>query len=216
MKKPAFLEKIPKDIHPFIFHYYRAEVDRETDWRNRLDVTTNWAIGATAAMMSYVFGNPLAHHAIIIVNFCIVLFFLYVEARRFRYYQILRNRTRMLEKELFGELFSNKPKTESSGQGLTFLSESLKHPTVTMSRMDSLAWRLRRTYIFILPVLYVFWLSKVIRSAPSQSSFLEIMEQATFLYIPGSIVVILFFVVNVILFALALYIPKNSEDDDLP
>ncbi|MCI0445789.1 DUF2270 domain-containing protein, partial [bacterium] len=30
-------------------HYYRAELSRMMSWRDRLDRTTNWAIGATAA-----------------------------------------------------------------------------------------------------------------------------------------------------------------------
>lgn len=216
MKRQAFLENIPPEVHPFIFHYYRAEVDRETDWRSRLDVTTNWAIGATAALISYVFGNPEAQHAIIIVNYCIVIFFLYVEARRFRYYQVLKNRTRWLEKKLFGELFVGQSKTASSDEALRLLGESLMHPKVTMSRLDSLAWRLRRTYIFILPVLFVFWIFRVMHAAPPESSFTEILEYANIWYIPGVIVFTLFSIINICFLVLAFYIPKNSEEDDLP
>ena len=33
-------------------HYYRGEISRMMSWRDRLDRTTNWAIGALAVMLS--------------------------------------------------------------------------------------------------------------------------------------------------------------------
>jgi uncharacterized membrane protein len=35
-----------------LVHYYRGELSRMMSWRDRLDRTTNWAIGALAAMLS--------------------------------------------------------------------------------------------------------------------------------------------------------------------
>jgi uncharacterized membrane protein len=35
-------------------HYYRAEVSRSLAWRERLDRTTSWALGATAAFLGFV------------------------------------------------------------------------------------------------------------------------------------------------------------------
>jgi uncharacterized membrane protein len=35
-----------------LVHYYRGELSRMMSWRDRLDRTTNWAIGALAEMLS--------------------------------------------------------------------------------------------------------------------------------------------------------------------
>ncbi|HTG81872.1 MAG TPA: DUF2270 domain-containing protein, partial [Geobacteraceae bacterium] len=39
-------------------HYYRGEVSRSLMWRERLDRTTNWAVGATAAFLGFAFSHP--------------------------------------------------------------------------------------------------------------------------------------------------------------
>jgi hypothetical protein len=39
-----------------LVHYYRGELTRMISWRDRLDRTTNWAIGALAAMLSHLAG----------------------------------------------------------------------------------------------------------------------------------------------------------------
>ncbi|MEJ2525797.1 MAG: DUF2270 domain-containing protein, partial [Desulfuromonadales bacterium] len=43
-------------------HYYRAEVQRSLAWRERLDRTTNWAVGATAAFLGFGFSHPEINH----------------------------------------------------------------------------------------------------------------------------------------------------------
>src|ERR687887_2849516 len=67
-------------------HFFRAEVQRANVWRQRLDTTTNWAVVATGATLSIAFSQPAIHHGIIILNTLLVLWFLFIEARRYRYY----------------------------------------------------------------------------------------------------------------------------------
>lgn len=43
-----------KDYYAVMIHFYRGELGRIMAWRQRLDVTTNWAIVSTTAM------SPLA------------------------------------------------------------------------------------------------------------------------------------------------------------
>ena len=78
----GFLEdlvNLPESYYGFIYHYYRAEVYRETIWRNRLDNTTNWSIVVTGAILTFSFTNPVTPHSVILVNYLIVWFFLYIE-----------------------------------------------------------------------------------------------------------------------------------------
>jgi len=53
-------------------HYYRAEVQRSLAWRERLDRTTNWAVGAAAAFLGFAFAHPEIPHVAFLFGFGIV------------------------------------------------------------------------------------------------------------------------------------------------
>ena len=67
-------------------HFYRGEVTRANTWRNRLDTTTNWAVVTTGATLSFAFSLPTNPHFVILINTVLVGFFLFMEARRYRYF----------------------------------------------------------------------------------------------------------------------------------
>lgn len=71
-------------------HYYRGEVHRMNTWRQRLDVTTNWAIITSAGFLSFGFGNKEITHFVIVLATIIVTCFLFIEARRYKYYDLWR------------------------------------------------------------------------------------------------------------------------------
>jgi len=200
----------------FLFHYYRAEVYRETNWRSRMDVTSNWVIVVTGAILSFAFGEPKTPHVVIILNYCIALFFLYIEARRFRTYVMLRARTRLMEKYLLGPVFSGQRVPVANEWGKR-LAENLSSPRVQMSRIESLAWRLRRQYMFILPVIFAAWIAKVYTVPRGVNSFQEAISQAQLWFIPGSVVFSALVFSLGICFVLAyVYVPRASLVDDLP
>src|SRR5574342_1365485 len=78
-------------------HLFRAEIQRANVWRQRLDTTTNWAVVSTGATLSIAFSQPSIHHAIIILNTLLVMWFLFIEARRYRYYELWSYRVRLME-----------------------------------------------------------------------------------------------------------------------
>src|SRR5918998_3353552 len=80
-----------------LIHLYRAEVGRMTTYRQRLDTTTNWAITSSALVTTFAIGNPLIPHTAFIFLMIIDVFFLLVEARRFRVYEAARYRVLVLE-----------------------------------------------------------------------------------------------------------------------
>jgi uncharacterized membrane protein len=47
-----------------IAHLYRGELARMTAYRLRLDTTTNWALGTTAAMITFALGHAELPHSI--------------------------------------------------------------------------------------------------------------------------------------------------------
>jgi uncharacterized membrane protein len=78
-------------------HFYRGEMGRIMVWRQRLDITTNWAITSSTAIITIAFSNREVPHIIFFFNLAIVWVMLWIEARRYRFYDAFRARVRMLE-----------------------------------------------------------------------------------------------------------------------
>lgn len=208
------LGNIPESNYGFIFHYYRAEVYRETNWRNRLDTTTNWSIVTTAAILSFAFTNEAAPHSIILINYCLVCFYLYIESRRFRYYWLLRERTRTIEKQLLSAIFSGK-NNHKSDWGIK-LAESFKNQKVSMSRLESIAWRFRRNYFFLFPLIIMSWIAKASSHPIPATTLDDFFYNAKVWVIPGSMVLSILLLSIAASVFIAFYIPRNRIHADLP
>src|SRR5438132_5247333 len=78
-------------------HFYRGEIGRIMAWRARLDNTTNWAITTTSTIFTVAFSFANVPHIIFVFNIAIVTIMLWIEARRYRFYDAFRARVRMLE-----------------------------------------------------------------------------------------------------------------------
>ena len=141
-----------------VAHYYRGELTRMISWRDRLDRTTNWAIAAMAAMLSFSLSSQQAHHSVLL--FCMLLIYglLVIEARRYRFYDVYRARVRKLESEYFAAMFAPTP----AGARVTFgtFGEELKLPRFSISLHQAMARRLRRNYFWIFLVVLLAWLVK--------------------------------------------------------
>src|SRR5437870_213783 len=66
-------------------HYYRGELSRMISWRDRLDRTTNWAIAASAAMLSVSLSTAESHHGVLLFAMVLVFLLLGIESRRYRF-----------------------------------------------------------------------------------------------------------------------------------
>src|SRR2546423_797091 len=91
----------PAEFGTAMVHFYRGEIQRANTWRNRLDTTTNWAVLTTGATLSFAFSSPTNPHFVILINTVLVCFFLFMEARRYRYYEIWPSRAPILETGYF-------------------------------------------------------------------------------------------------------------------
>src|ERR1051326_785694 len=90
-------------------HLYRGELGRIMVWRQRLDATTTWAIGTTTTIIGITFTYEQAPHLLLLVNMVMCWILLWIEARRYRFYDAFRARVRMLEAHFFVPLL--KPET---------------------------------------------------------------------------------------------------------
>lgn len=140
-------------------HFFRAEIQRANVWRQRLDTTTNWAVVATGATLSIAFSQPEIHHGIIILNTLLVMWFLFIEARRYRYYELWSYRVRLMETDFYAAMLV--PPFHPSPEWAESLAENLLSPSFPISIWEALGRRLRRNYFWIFLILYASWVAKI-------------------------------------------------------
>jgi uncharacterized membrane protein len=140
-------------------HFFRAEVQRANVWRQRLDTTTNWAVVATGATLSVAFSQPEIHHSIIILNTLLVIWFLFIETRRYRYYELWSYRVRLMETDFYAAMLV--PPFHPSPEWAESLAENLLNPSFPISIWEAFGRRLRRNYAWIFLILYASWVAKI-------------------------------------------------------
>jgi len=139
-------------------HFFRAEITRSNVWRQRLDTTTNWAVVATGATLSISFSQPNVHHGVIILNTLLVTWFLFMEARRYRYYELWSYRVRLMETDFYAAMLV--PPFHPSPDWAESLAENLLSPSFPVSLWEAFGRRLRRNYLWIYAILFVSWIGK--------------------------------------------------------
>lgn len=186
------------DFNTAMVHFYRAEVTRSNTWRQRLDNTTNWAVITTGAALTFTFGAPANTHLVILLDTLLVFLFLFIEARRYRYYELWTYRVRLMETNYFVGLLA--PPYMPSSDWATRVTESLKHPAFPISLGEAFGRRFRRNYAFIFLILAISWIFKVsIHPVPARSmdAFLINAEAGP---LSGWVVVLIGVVFNAFLF----------------
>ncbi|HEX6397306.1 MAG TPA: DUF2270 domain-containing protein [Steroidobacteraceae bacterium] len=192
MEPPVPFPQISSEAITVLAHYYRGELTRMISWRDRLDRTTNWAIGALAAMLSISLSSDQAHHSVLLFAMLLIHVLLVIEARRYRFFHVYRARVRLLEREYFAPLFSPGPTVERVGLGA--LGDDLRVPRFTLTLPQAMARRLQRNYCWIFLVVLLAWLVKTTSAVADGRSRLvhtlhEFLQNAAIAGIPGSAVV---------------------------
>lgn len=187
-KEPA---RSPFEFLQVLTHFYRGEVQRETEWRRRLDLTTNWAIIATMAAFSWTFSSVeptgFGSHLVLLFATFLVFLLLCIEARRYRYYDIWHTRVRMLEVHILVPAL-NPEKNLLQGDWRSVLSEDLLMPSFKISFHEALAQRLRANYIWLFIGLFSGWVVCIsIDISSGGKSFLDAAGGG----FPGSAVLVL-------------------------
>jgi uncharacterized membrane protein len=140
-----------------LIHLYRAEVGKMTAYRQRLDMTTNWSVVTTAGLASFALGDPNNSHATFLFAMFMNYFFLRLEARRFRTFEIAHHRVRIMERFFYPAMLGDRV---DPGWHQLLLAE-LGKPRSPMSRADALGWRLNRNYLWIYAAVLIAWLTKL-------------------------------------------------------
>lgn len=146
-----------KDVPTALIHLYRGELGRMTVYRMRLDTTTNWAVGTSAAITTFALGQERVPHFVFLLAVFLDLIFLWMEIRRFRFYELVRMRVRLMETGFYALVLGKTPREAWEET----LWKSLENPQAPIGRLQAASIRLRRNYLWLLLAVYGAWFVKL-------------------------------------------------------
>ena len=197
-------------------HLFRAEIQRANVWRQRLDTTTNWAVVVTGATLSIAFSQTNVHHSVVMLNTLLVLWFLFIEARRYRYYELWSYRVRLMETDFFAAMLV--PPFHPSPDWAENLAENLLTPSFPISIWEAFGRRLRRNYYWIFLILLASWVAKIGLFPEAPKDLAEFMSRASVGPVSGEVMVGLGIVLYIFLavFAIATVNMTRATGEILP
>ena len=192
----------PAEFNTAMVHLYRAEIQRANVWRTRLDTTTNWAVVTAGAAITFALSDPNHHYIVLILDTFLVTLFLWMEARRYRYYELWSLRTRLLETDFFAAMLV--PPFAPHPEWSETLADSILQPQFPITMWEAFGRRLRRNYLWIYFILALAWLFKVYLYPTPANSWNEFMAHVRLGSLPGGFVLGLGVLFNGMLLLIAL------------
>lgn len=185
-----------------IAHLYRGEVYRSTIWRTRLDTTTNWSVVTLGIAVSVSYSARDASPVPLLLVGLLIVFFLLLEARRYRYFNVWRARARWMENHFYAPMLErDKPDQDIADQSWCMtLARDYHEPHYHISYIRAVGRRLRRSYIWILAIQVTAYVGKIAIHPLPASSASEMVERAAIGPISG----------ETVLFAGAIYLVALS------
>lgn len=169
-----------------LVHYYRAEAQRSLAWRERLDRTTNWAVGATAASLGFGFSHGEIPHIFFLFALALVYILLFVEARRYRFYDAYEYRVRLLHHHFIYGVLTRTFSFQEGDFWLAELASDLRYPQYKIDLITALGRRLYANYGYLFTVLLAGWLLKIKLHPLTSLSWEQYLQQAAIGAIPGT------------------------------
>ncbi len=192
----------PSEFNTAMVHFYRGEVQRANTWRNRLDTTTNWAVVAAGAAISFALSDPSHHYGVIVLNTVLTTIFLWIEARRYRYYELWSYRIRLMETDFFAAMLV--PPFAPSAEWAESLAESLLQPSFPISMWEAIGRRFRRNYVWIFLILAAAWMLKNYLHPTPATTLGEFVSRGAIGPFSGELVLTVGLLYNGVLFLLGL------------
>jgi uncharacterized membrane protein len=171
-----------------IAHLYRGEVYRSTIWRTRLDNTTNWSVVTLGVALSITFASPTASPLPLVVVGFLVLLFLMLESRRYRYFNVWRARCRWMERHLYAPMLEEGDLHMEKGWQRV-LARDYREPGYHISLLRAVGRRLRNNYVWILLIQTIAYFGKIIIHPWPVESLDQLWHRAAVGPIPGEVMV---------------------------
>ena len=191
-------------------HLYRGEMYRSKIWRTRLDATTNWAVATTGIALSVAFSSSGNSPLPLVLVALMSLIFLFIEARRYRYFDIWRTRVRILETVLYGPILRGEGVRVDSGWNQE-LARDYEKLRFHITFFEAMGRRLRRNYSFMFGVQATSYLTKICVHPYPIRSLDELWQHAAIGPIPGQAVLICGFLFHAGLVAIAILTLKGQR-----
>lgn len=198
-------------------HLYRGELYRSTVWRTRLDATTNWAVLTTGIALSLTFSSEHASPLPLMLVGLLVATFLYIEARRYRFFDFWRMRAHVLEVHFFGPILRGRGVQVENGWN-EVLYQDYKNPNLHITYAEAVGRRLRNNYGWIFGIQVTAYLGKLLIHPVPVTSLQELWERAAVGPIPGQFVLLagLVFHTTWIVIAIATYKSRRGAGRTRP
>jgi len=154
------------------------------------------------AAISFALSSPNNHFGVIILDTLLITLFLWIEARRYRYYELWSLRARLIETDFFAAMLV--PPFRPHPEWGESLAESLLQPEFPISMWEAFGRRFRRNYMWIFVVLAIAWALKGFLHPVPATSWSEFITRSALGPVPGEVVLIIGLLYNGLLFMIGL------------
>jgi uncharacterized membrane protein len=160
-----------------VSHLYRAEMNRMLVWRQRLDVTSNWAVILATALTTFTLGSKEVPHYTLLLGLALVMISILLEGRRYRHLHHSKWRLYLLESGLFANILRPADTTEPDPDWRRLLAADLRRAHFSVSWLTAMRLRLRRNYLFVIGFMGAVWIAKLFIHPTRASSFAELYQR---------------------------------------
>jgi len=166
----------------------------------------------SATALSFVFSDKSSErHVLIPIISIFCTFFLLIEARRYRFFDIWRSRARMIEINFYRPMLDG---TQASmPDWADALSHDMEWPHFHMPWWEAAGRRLRRNYQWIYVIQFASWILVLMSHPTTSTSLSEIVRRASIGPLSGPIVIVGMLVFYGLLLVLAIYSHRISRSE---
>ena len=162
-----------RDAVMAVSHLYRAEMNRMSVWRQRLDVTSNWAVILATALTTFTLGSAEVPHYTLLLGLALVFISILLEGRRYRHLHHSKWRLYLLESGFFANMLSPPTKSVPSPDWSRLLAADLRHTHFSISWLTGMRLRLRRNYLLVISFMSAVWVAKLFIHPVRATNFAE-------------------------------------------
>jgi hypothetical protein len=150
------------------------------------------------------------------LNTLLVMWFLFIETRRYRYYELWSYRVRLMETDFYAAMLV--PPFHPSPEWAESLAENLLSPSFPISIWEAFGRRLRRNYFWIFLILYASWAAKIWLFPQPATTWGEFIQRSAIGPISGEIMIALGlgFYTSLLIVALATITMTKATGEVLP
>jgi uncharacterized membrane protein len=150
-----------RDVVTALTHLYRAEMNRMSVWRQRLDVTSNWAVILATALTTFTLGSVEVPHYTLLLGLALVIISILLEGRRYRHLHHSKWRLYLLESGFFANMLCAAKKSDPNPDWSRLLAADLRRAHFSISWLTGMRLRLRRNYLLVIGFMSAVWVAKL-------------------------------------------------------